>query len=209
MTCGVPQGSILGPLLFILYINDLANVSNVLYPILFADDSSVYLEADKESDLIKTLHEELAKLNIWLNANKLTINIAKSHYMVFHRGKRKSDLCSPVLNNVSLEKVQCTKFLGIIIDDGLKWTNHISYIKMKLEGFGIILRARKFFNKKTLLNLYHAFIFPYLIYCVEIWGNAVNIYLDPLIKLQKKIIKVITFSQYLAHTNDLFFHLRN
>ena len=208
-TCGVPQGSILGPLLFILYINDLANVSDVLFPILFADDTSVYIEADKESDLIKTLNEELAKLNIWLNANKLTINIAKSHYMVFHRGRRKSNICSPILNNVSLERVQCTKFLGIIIDDGLKWTNHISYIKNKIaKGFGIILRTRKFFNKKTLLNLYHAFIFPYLIYCVEIWGNAANIYLDPLIKLQKKIIRVITFSQYLAHTNDLFVQLQ-
>ena len=128
--------------------------------------------------------------------------------MVFHRGKRKSDLCSPVLYNVSLERVQCTKFLGII-DDGLKWTHHILYIKIKIaKGLGIIFRARKVFNKKTLLNLYHAIMFPYLIYCVEIWGNAVNIYLDPLIKLQKKIIRVITFSQHLAHTNDLFVQLQ-
>ena len=119
-TCRVPQGSILGPLLFILYIHDLANVSDVLFPILFAEDTSVYIEADKDSDLIKTLNEELAKLNIWLNANKLTINIAKSHYMFFHRGRKKSNICSPILNNVSLERVQCTKFLGIIIDDGLK-----------------------------------------------------------------------------------------
>ena len=70
------------------------------------------------------------------------------------------------------------------------------------------MRARKFFNKKTLLNLYHAFIFTYLIYYVETWGNEANIYLDPLIKLQKKIIRVITFSQYLAHTNDLFVKLQ-
>ena len=78
------QGTILGHLLFILHINDLANVSIVLFDILFADDTNVYIEADKESDLNKTLNKELAKLNIWLNANKLTINIAKSHYMVFH-----------------------------------------------------------------------------------------------------------------------------
>ena len=76
VTCGVPQGSILGSLFFILYINDLAKVLNVLFLILFADDTSVYLEADKESNLIKTFNEELVKLNIWLNANKLTINIA-------------------------------------------------------------------------------------------------------------------------------------
>ena len=75
------------------------------------------------------------------------------------------------------------------------------------KGFGIILRARKFFNHKTLLNLYHAFIFPYLIYCVEIWGNARDIHLLPLITLQKKIVRAITFSQYLAHTAEIFIKL--
>ena len=90
----MPQGSILGPLLFMLYIKYLANVLDVLFPILFADDTSVYTEADKESDLIKTLNEELAKLNIWLKANKLTIDIAKSQYMGFYQDRRKSNLCN-------------------------------------------------------------------------------------------------------------------
>ena len=95
--------------------------------------------------------------------------------MVFHRGKRKIDFNNPSSNNIALKRVNYSKFLGVIIDDGLKWTNHISCIKNKIaKGFGIILRARRFFNRKTLFNLYHSFIFPYLIYCVEIWGNAAD-----------------------------------
>ena len=95
----------------------------------------------------------------------------------------------------------------MIVDDQLKWTNHILYIKNKIaKGFGIILRGRKFFNRKTLQNLYHSFIFP-LIYCVEIWGSASDAHLLPLILLQKKIVRVINFSPYLAHTKDIYLKL--
>ena len=93
-------------------------------------------------------------------------------------------IITPSLNHISLKRVKFTKFLGVIIDDQLKWSNHILYIKNKIaKGFGIILRARKFFNRKTLQNLYHSFIFPYLIYCVEIWGSASDAHLLPLIIL--------------------------
>ena len=89
---------------------------------------------------------------------------------------KKIDVNNLSLNNIALKRVNYSKFLGVIIDDGLKWTNHISYIKNKIgNGFGIILRAHRFFNRKTLLNMYYSVIFPYLIYCVEIWGNAADI----------------------------------
>ena len=109
------------------------------------------------------------------------------------------------LNNKFIGYVKFTKFLGVIIDEQLNWLNHISYVKNKIsKGFGIILRARKYFTKKTLSNLYNAFILPYLIYCVEIWGNAADSHILPIIILQKKIIRFITFSPYLAHTKNLF-----
>ena len=115
----IPQGSILGSLLFILYINDLSNVTDALFPILFADDTSVYIEAKNESMVISILNDELAKINIWLKVNKLTLSVDKSHYMVFHRGKRKTDFDSPSLNHISLKTVKSTKFVGVIIDDQL------------------------------------------------------------------------------------------
>ena len=93
----------------------------------FANDTSVTIEGDNESMLIDTLNIELEKLNIWLQANKLTINVSKSHYMIFHRRRRKIDINNPSLNNTVLQRVNYTKFLDVIIDDGLKWTNHITY----------------------------------------------------------------------------------
>ena len=82
-----------------------------------------------------------------------------------------------------------TKFLGVIIDNKLRWSDHINYIKNKIsKSIGIINKTRNFLNKNTLRNLYYTFIYPYLIYCIEIWGNTNDIHLDPLIKIHKKSI---------------------
>ena len=176
-----------------------------MYYVLFADDTNVFISGNKLRKLINTLHIELDKLYAWLQSNKLTLNLLKTHYMVFHRAKHKHMDVKLCINKVPIQQVDNTKFLGVIIDDNLNWSNHISYINSKIaKGIGIICRARKFFSKSALINLYYAFIFPYLIYCVEVWGNALSTHTQPLIKLQNKIIRIITNSHFLASSGKLY-----
>ena len=152
-----------------------------MYYVLFADDTNVFISGNKRK-LINTLHIELDKLYAWLQSNKLTLNLLKTHYMVFPRAKHKNIDVKLCINKVPIQQVYNTKFSGEIIYDNLNWSNHISYINSKIaKGIGIICRARKFFSKSALINLYYAFIFPYLIYCVEVWGNALSTHSYPTI----------------------------
>ena len=126
--------------------------------------------------------------------------------MVFHRGRRKS------LKNIKLQmddkiikESPHIKYLGVILDNKLNWIEHIGYVKNKVaKGIGVICKARKFLTKKVLLTLYNTFIFPYLIYCVEIWGCAKKTHLASLYILQKRIVRTITFADKLAHTGPIF-----
>ena len=125
--------------------------------------------------------------------------------MIFHRARLKQTKIELNLGNISIKRISFTKFLGVIIDEKLSFTRHISYIKNKIsKAMGIIIKARKYLYRKSLLNLYHAFVFPYLTYCMEFWGNASEVYLDALLKVQKKLFESLPISYYLAHTDDFF-----
>ena len=115
--------------------------------------------------------------------------MTKTHYMVFHRARRKVSHNKLFINNSMVTQVSCSKFLGIIIDNKLNWTTHIAYIKTNLLKVGILLKARKVLKKGVLHQLYYSYIFPYLIYYSEVWGTASQIHLQPLNKLQKKIFE--------------------
>ena len=116
----------------------------------------------------------------------MTLNTDKTQYVDFHRARMKSKTRKISIRNIEIDEVKSIKVLGVIIDDKLKWTEHMQYIKNIISKcFGILIKIRPYLDKVTLRNLYFTFVYPYLIYCVEVWGNACDTHLDPIIKIQK------------------------
>ena len=136
---GYCKDQFIGPLLFILYINDLATVSKHLFPMLYADDTNFFISGKNIDNLIQTVNCEIEKVFDWLSVNKLSLNIQKTHYMIFHSRKNIKLNSDVLIINEIINKVECTKFLGVLIDSKLTWCNDISYLKRKIsKGIGIL-----------------------------------------------------------------------
>ena len=131
VTCGVPQSSILGPLLFILYINDIVNTSNMLQFILFADDTTILFSDKDISSKIDLINTELKEVTNWFKTNKLSVNASKTNFMIMgttHQTSKPKNNIKVILDNVELSRVNKTKFLGVLIDENLTWKDHIDAI---------------------------------------------------------------------------------
>ena len=203
--CGVPQDSILGLLLFLIYINDLSTVCNYMMPLLFADDTNLFFSGHDISKVQQELEADLNKISEWLKVNKLSLNIKKTHFIVFTNKNASKPILNISIDEHKIDETDHTKFLGVVIDSKLTWKNHISYITGKIaKGIGVITKARILLDKNTLITLYYTFIYPYLCYCNHVWGNTYITYLDKLYLMQKKAVRIIYGVKPRTHTTPLF-----
>ena len=203
---GVPQGSILGPLLFLLYINDIQNCSNIISIILFADDTNVFYSHTSIEKLNEIMQTEINKISDWLNANILSINTTKTKCILFRsRKKKQKQNITITINDNVIKQVKKTTFLGVVIDECLTWKEHINLITKKMiKASSIISRIRHFTNLNALKLIYYSLVYPYLIYGNLIWGNTYKTRLQKIMNIQKKLMRLITFKSYSEHTESIF-----
>ena len=216
INCGVPQGSVLGPILFLLYINDMPRSTN-LFTSLFADDTGLFLSSPDLNNLISKANKELEKVATWFNSNKLTLNISKTKYLIF---KSKKMVISNLSSNLKIGKENIErigegcrektfKFVGLHLDENLSWQSHINHICKKVSSANFALNSVKNILPLKIRKLvYNSLIRSHVEYGILAYGGSKGKYVKQLCNLLKKSIRIVSNKEYLAHTASTAWKIR-
>ncbi len=193
-TCrmGIPQGSILGPILFSLYINDLPDSCERAKCQMYADDTIIYVSAKTPEMAAEILSEEMSGVSQWLQNNHLTLNYKKTVSVCFSIKKKANANYGVKINEIEIDQVDEFKFLGVILDSQLKFDRHVKKlcktVKINLNCFRLI---RQYIPLKAAQQYMHAMIFSHLSYCITVWGQANQTTLVPIRSLYKQALKIM------------------
>ena len=206
----MPQGSALGLLLFLLYVNDLPSSSN-FKTTLFADDTLLQLSDCNIKKLEKWVNNELNKINVWLRNNKISLNISKSNYILIDNcinASTKKYFEIKLQQNV-LNRVRNVKYLGMLIDDGLNWDPRIKQLSLQLsKSSAIICRLRNFVDTETLKLLYYSLIYSRVQYGIILWGTATYTRKKEIVLRLNNIVRIMIWSRKFDHVSILYKQLK-
>ena len=206
MKYGVPQGSVLGPLLFLIYINDLHKSIKYCTTRHFADDTNLLIKNKSLKQIKKHVNLDLRNLSKWLKSNKISLNASKTELLIFRHPNKliNYDLKIKIDGN-KLKPSKFVKYLGLLIDSHLKWDHHTDLLASKLSrAIGMLSKIRHYVNKNTLRSIYYGIFSSILTYGCQIWEQIENKNINRILKLQDQAIRVINFAHFNDSRNPLY-----
>ena len=205
---GVPQGSVLGPLLFLIYINDLQSAIKNSKVFHFADDTNLLNISNSYRKMEKMVNADLKMLYSWLLANKISLNCDKTEIIFFRKPGAKAPVLKIKMNGHRIFPSVSIKYLGMHLDEFLNGSFHANILSKKLKrANGMLCKARHYVQKDDLRTLYFAIFSSHLIYASQIWGQVTNTFNRKIFKLQNRALRIISFSDFGAKTNPLYSNL--